>query len=228
MRINAYLAQAGVASRRGADDLIKAGKVKINGQAARLNSQVEVKDKVELDGQPVGAFSHRYILLYKPTTCVTTLDDPQGRKTVMDYIKVPERLVPVGRLDYDTTGVLLLTNDGDTAHRLMHPSFLVDKVYQAGVKGNITPKILNLLSIGVDVEGKQTAPALAKKLDDSVVELTVHEGRKHQVKVMLAAVGLPVTKLHRSKYAGLDLQGLKPGQWRDLTNAEVAKLKSKK
>lgn len=233
MRLNAFLAQAGVASRRGADDLIKSGRVKVNGRVGQLNDEVAQADIVELDNQQLKLRKSRYILLYKPAGYVTTLKDPQGRRKVTDLINIPERVVPVGRLDYDTTGALLLTNDGELAHKLMHPSFAVDKVYEAEVSGIVTEKILNMLSIGVNLEDGRTAPAQAHILQGvtlqkgrHMVELIIHEGRKHQVKRMLKSVGLPVKKLHRSQYAGLSLRGLKAGQWRELTDDEISSLKA--
>lgn len=225
MRLNAYLARAGAASRRGADELIRAGRVSVNGQIGQLNSQVSDTDKVELDGQEVSLQNLRYILLYKPAGYVTTLKDEKGRRKILDLLSISERVVPVGRLDYDTTGAILLTNDGELAHKLMHPSFEVDKVYEAEVDGEVTGKILNMLSIGMDLKDGRTAPAKARRLADNKVELTIHEGRNHQVKRMLAAVGLPVVRLHRSKYGSLALDGLKPGQWRDLSADELKLLK---
>ena len=225
LRLNAFLARAGVASRRGADELIKAGRVKVNGKTGQLNDEVSDSDKVELDGKPLQSQTLRYILIYKPDRTVTTLKDTENRPTIVDLVDVSERVVPVGRLDFDTTGVLLLTNDGELAHKLMHPSFEVDKVYEAEVQGRITPEILNMLSIGIELEDGKTAPAKANKLSDNKIELTIHEGRNHQVKRMLDAVGLPVRRLHRSKYGPLDLADLKPGQWRDLTPDEIAQLK---
>jgi 23S rRNA pseudouridine2605 synthase len=221
MRLNAFLAKAGVASRRGADELIKAGRVTINDQLGQLNTKVDESDQVKLDGQHLKLRKSRYILLYKPAGYVSTLKDPHGRRKVTDLVKIPERVVPVGRLDYDTTGIMLLTNDGELAHRLMHPSFEKAKTYEAEVEGMITPEILNLLSIGMRLDDGKTAPAKARKLAENEIELTIHEGRKHQVKRMLVAVGLPAKNLHRSGYAGLTLGGLKPGQWRDLTKAEL-------
>jgi len=225
MRLNAYLARAGVASRRGADELIKAGRVKVNGKTGQLNDEVSDSDGVELDGKPLQSQKLRYILINKPDRTVTTLKDTENRPTIVDLVDISERVVPVGRLDFDTTGVLLLTNDGELAHKLMHPSFEVDKVYEAEVQGRITPEILNMLSIGIELEDGKTAPAKANKLSDNKIELTIHEGRNHQVKRMLDAVGLPVRRLHRSKYGPLDLADLKPGQWRDLTPDEIAQLK---
>ncbi len=234
MRLNVFLARAGVASRRGADELIKAGKVKVNGGVGQLNSEVTDQDIVELGGQRVGLQNLRYILLYKPAGIVTTLKDPEDRRKVTDLIDIPERVVPVGRLDYDTIGALLLTNDGQLAHKLMHPSFEIDKVYQAEVEGQVTAEKLRKLEKGIELDDSQTAPAKARLLEGTtlrpegrtLLEITLHEGRKHQVKRMLAAVGLPVKTLHRSKYGPLDLKNLRPGQWRNLTTKEIQLLKS--
>jgi 23S rRNA pseudouridine2605 synthase len=225
MRLNAYLARAGVASRRGADELVKAGRVKVNGQAGRLNSEANENDLVELDGKPVRLQNFRYILLNKPAGTVTTLSDPQGRPKVTDLLNIKERVVPVGRLDYDTTGVLLLTNDGELAHKLMHPSFEIEKVYGADVKGEITDEKLLKLQDGIELEDGKTSPAKARRVSNNKVELSIHEGRKHQVKRMLAAVDLKVIRLHRTNYAGLEVRDLTLGQWRELTNAEIDKLK---
>jgi 23S rRNA pseudouridine2605 synthase len=214
-----------VASRRGADRLIKAGRVSVNGRLGQLNDDVTDRDDIKLNGRRISSQKLRYILLYKPAGYVTTLKDSQNRVKITDLVKIDERVVPVGRLDFNTTGALLLTNDGELTNKLMHPSFEVDKVYEAVVEGAITDEILNKLSIGIELENGKTAPAKVRKLADNKVELTIHEGRNHQVKRMLAAVGLQVKKLHRSNYASLTLNGLKPGQWRDLTDEEVKLLK---
>jgi 23S rRNA pseudouridine2605 synthase len=224
MRLNAYLAKAGVTSRRGADELIKAGRVKVNGRPGQLNSDVTSSDEVKLDGKLLSSQKNRYILLNKPAGYITTLKDPNGRRKVTDLLEIYERVVPVGRLDYDATGALLLTNDGQLAHMLMHPSFEIAKIYEAEVTGSIDQKILNQLSNGIKLEDGMTAPAKARRLADNKIELVIHEGRNHQVKRMLAAVGLPVKKLHRSQYGEIKLDNLKPGQWRELTSAEVQKL----
>jgi 23S rRNA pseudouridine2605 synthase len=226
VRLNAYLARAGVASRRRADDLIKAGRVVVNGEPGRLNTFVERGDRVEVDGKPVVPQRLTYVLLNKPTGTVTTARDPQGRPTVVDLIDLPERVVPVGRLDADTTGALFLTNDGPVAHRLAHPRYGVEKVYEADVEGRPDDAALQRLAEGVDLDDGRTAPARARRLAPSKIELTLHEGRKHQVKRMLAAVGHPVIRLHRSRYAGLTLEGLGPGESRELTGAEVTRLRS--
>jgi 23S rRNA pseudouridine2605 synthase len=225
MRLNAFLARAGVASRRGADRLIKAGRISVNGRMGQLNDEVSDTDDIKVNGRRISAQKLRYILLYKPAGYVTTLKDPENRVKVTDLVKIDERVVPVGRLDFNTTGALLLTNDGVLTNKLMHPSFEIDKVYEAEVDGDITPEILNMLSIGIDLDDGRSAPAKTRKLSENKIELTIHEGRKHQVKRMLAAAGLPVKKLHRSKYAGLSLDSLKPGQWRDLSPSEIKLLK---
>lgn len=214
-----------MASRRGADGLILEGRVKVNGEPGQLNDDISETDSVKLDGKPVQKQKLRYILLYKSDRMVSTLNDPQNRPKVIDLIDIPERVVPVGRLDFDTTGVLLLTNDGQLTNKLMHPSFEVDKVYEAEVKGHVTPKMLDLLSDSIRLEEGPTAPAKVRKLAANKIELIIHEGRNHQVKRMLEAVGLPVHRLHRSKYGALDLKDLKPGQWRELTKEEVDRLK---
>jgi 23S rRNA pseudouridine2605 synthase len=226
MRLNAYLARAGIASRRGADELIKAGRVRVNGEPGELNTFVSAGDVVEVDGRAVGKQRLAYLLLHKPAGTVTTARDPHGRPTVVELVPGELRVVPVGRLDVDTSGALLLTNDGPLAHRLAHPRYEVDKVYEAEVEGDPSPDALRRLEQGVELDDGPTAPARARRLGRGRVEVILHEGRKHQVKRMLAAVGHPVTRLHRSGYAGLDLAGLAAGEWRELTAAEVQALRS--
>jgi pseudouridine synthase len=224
VRLNAYLARAGVASRRGADELIKAGRVTVNGEPGQLNTFVEKQDRVEVDGTPVSAQTLRYVLLHKPAGAVTTARDPQGRPTVVDLVDVPERVVPVGRLDVDTTGALLLTNDGPLAHRLAHPRYGVAKIYEAEVEGTPDDAALRALAEGVELEDGMTAPATVSCLAPSRIQLTLHEGRNRQVRRMLEVVGHPVQRLHRSVYAGLTLDGLEPGGWRELQPDEVKRL----
>lgn len=221
MRLNAFLARAGVASRRRADELIKAGRVTVNGAPGRLNSVVGARDRVEVDGEEVGRQRLAYVLLHKPAGVVTTARDPQGRPTVVELVPREPRVVPVGRLDADTTGALLLTNDGPLAHRLAHPRYGVEKTYIAAVEGDPGEAALARLREGVELEDGPTAPARARRLGPGRVELVLHEGRKHQVKRMLAAVGHPVTELHRSAYAGLTLGDLAPGEWRELRSDEA-------
>ena len=204
MRLNAFLARAGVASRRRADELIKAGRVAVNGEPGQLNTVVGARDRVEVDGEEVARQRLRYVLLHKPAGVVTTARDPQGRPTVVELVPAEPRVVPVGRLDVDTTGALLLTNDGRLAHRLAHPRYGVEKTYVAEVDGDLGGDALQRLRDG---------------------ELGLHEGRKPQVKRRLAAVGHPVTRLHRRAYAGLILEGLEPGAWRELEPSEVERLR---
>jgi 23S rRNA pseudouridine2605 synthase len=227
VRLNAYLARAGVASRRRADELIKAGRVTVNGDPGQLNTFVAARDRVEVDGRPVELQPLTYVLLHKPAGTVTTARDPQGRRTVVDLVDHPARVVPVGRLDADTTGALLLTNDGELAHRLAHPRYEVAKVYEAQVEGEPSQETLERLREGIDLDDGPTAPAETRLLGPDTVELAIHEGRKHQVKRMLAAVGLPVRRLHRSRYAGLTLGGLEPGAWRELEPSEVERLRKR-
>jgi 23S rRNA pseudouridine2605 synthase len=225
VRLNAYLARAGVASRRGADELIKAGRVHVNGEPGALNTFVEAGDRVELDGRELAPQRLAYVLLHKPAGVVTTARDPHGRPTVVDLVANEARVVPVGRLDADTTGALLLTNDGPLAHRLAHPRYEVEKVYEAEVEGEPSDEALRRLREGVELDDGRTAPARVRRLGRSRVELAIHEGRKHQVKRMLEAVGHPVRRLHRSRYAGLTLEGLGPGESRELTGPEVEALR---
>jgi 23S rRNA pseudouridine2605 synthase len=225
VRLNAYLARSGVASRRRADELIQNGRVRVNGEPGQLNTVVRQRDVVEVDGRRVTAQPLTYVLLHKPAGVVTTARDPQGRPTVVGLVEHDARVVPVGRLDADTTGALLLTNDGQLAHQLAHPRYGVPKVYEAEVEGTPGDAALAALRDGVELEDGRTAPALARVVGPDLVELTLHEGRKHQVKRMLEAVGHPVRRLHRSSYAGLDVAGLEPGQWRELGRQEVASLR---
>ena len=225
MRLNAFLARSGVASRRRADELIRAGRVRVNGAPGELNTVVGARDVVEVDGRRVERQALAYVLLHKPAGVVTTARDPQGRPTVVGLVAHPARVVPVGRLDADTTGALLLTNDGPLAHRLAHPRYGVPKVYEAEVEGSPGEEALRALREGVELEDGRTAPADARLLSPSLVELTLHEGRKRQVKRMLEAVGHPVRRLHRSRYAGLGVDGLEPGEWRELTREELAALR---
>ncbi len=227
MRLNAYLARAGIASRRGADDLIKAGRVRVNDAPGELNTYVHPGDRVEVDGEQVSPQSLKYVLLDKPAGTVTTARDPQGRPTVVELVEeIPERVVPVGRLDADTTGALLLTNDGPLAHRLAHPRYGVEKVYEVDVEGEPDDAARQQLAEGVDLDDGRTAPAKVRRFGLAKFELTLHEGRKHQVKRMCEAVGHPVVRLHRSRYAGLTVEGLEPGAWRELEPSEVDQLRA--
>ncbi|HSC92906.1 MAG TPA: pseudouridine synthase [Gaiellaceae bacterium] len=226
MRLNAYLARAGVASRRKADELIKAGRVTVDGRPGELNTFVERGARVAVDGEPVAAQRLAYVLLHKPAGVVTTASDPQGRPTVVDLVDFPVRVVPVGRLDADTTGAILLTNDGLLANRIAHPRYGIEKVYVATVEGDPGEATIERLRDGVELEDGRTAPAKAKRFAPGRVELVLHEGRNRQVRRMLEAVGHPVKRLHRPRLAGLDLDGLAPGEWRELAGHEVAALRA--
>ena len=226
VRLNAYLARAGVASRRQADELIKAGRIRVNDAPAELNTFVGSADVVLVDGSRVSPQPPAYVLLHQPGGVVTTARYPHGRPTVVDLVPRNIRIVPVGRLDADTTGALLLTNDGELAHRLAHPRYEVEKVYVAEVEGDPSDAALGRLAAGLELDDGRTAPARVRRLGISTIELAIHEGRKHQVKRMCEAVGHPVQRLHRSRYAGLDLQGLGPGEWRQLAPAEVESLRA--
>jgi 23S rRNA pseudouridine2605 synthase len=225
VRLNAYLARAGVASRRKADELIKAGRVTVNGELGQLNTFVESRDRVEVDGKPVAKQRLAYLLLNKPAATVTTASDPQGRPTVVQLVPSEPRVVPVGRLDADTTGALLLTNDGDLAHRLAHPRYGVEKTYVVELSRAPSDKQVEQLARGIELDDGPTAPAKLRRVTKNVVELTIHEGRNRQVKRMFEAIGHRVTRLHRSGYAGLDVEGLEPGRWRELTSDEVERLR---
>ena len=226
MRLNAYLSRAGVASRRKADELIKAGRVRVNGVQGELNTFVAAHDIVEVDGVRVAKQALAYVLLHKPAGVVTTAHDPQGRPTVVGLVEHEVKVVPVGRLDAETTGALLLTNDGQLAHRLAHPRYGVEKVYEVEVEGAPDDEALRRLAAGVELDDGPTAPARVRRLGPVRFELVLHEGRNRQVRRMCEAVGHPVTRLHRSEYAGLRVDELAPGSSRELTRDEVASLRS--
>jgi pseudouridine synthase len=198
----------------------------VNGEPGQLNTFVTGHDRVEVDGRAVAPQRLAYVLLHKPAGVVTTAHDPHGRATVVELVQHASRVVPVGRLDADTTGALLLTNDGELAHGLAHPRYGVEKTYVAEVEGEPSKEALHALGVGVELDDGPTAPARARRLGPSRVELTIHEGRKHQVKRMLEAVGHPVRRLHRSGYAGLAVDDLAPASWRELSPDEVARLRS--
>jgi 23S rRNA pseudouridine2605 synthase len=228
VRLNAYLARAGVASRRRAEDLIRAGRVTVNGVVAGLATSVGCADRVQLDGRDVVPQGLAYVLLHKPAGVVTTARDTRGRRTVVELVPHPARLVPVGRLDADTTGALLLTNDGELAYRLAHPRYGVEKEYVADVTGVPTAAELRCLAEGVELEDGRTAPASVRVLRrdrrGARLLLVLHEGRKRQVKRMCEAIGHPVVRLHRSRFAGLSADDLAPGSWRELSEREVRDL----
>lgn len=232
MRIAKYLAQAGVASRRQAEELIAQGRVKLNGSiVTAVAVQVEPSDRVEFDNVPVLPEKPVYLLLYKPAGYICTADDPQGRATVLELVKtVEERIYPVGRLDYDTEGLLLLTNDGQFTNRIIHPRYKIDKKYEVRVQGPIENSAINHLRTGVQLDDGITAPAAVNvlKCDErsSIIEMVIHEGRKRQIKRMCTAVGHPVVHLKRTALEFLTLKGLKPGDYRYLQQDEVNRLQA--
>jgi 23S rRNA pseudouridine2605 synthase len=234
-RLQKILAQAGICSRRAAEELIRAGQVTVDGKVVtEMGLKVDLKtQKITAKGQPVG-FSEKKmsVLLNKPEGYVTTLSDPQGRPIVTELLKkVPERLFPVGRLDFDTKGALILTNDGDLAQRVQHPSFEVNKTYVARVTGKPSAAQLTRLEEGLEVDGHLTAPATLKLRKstpkESVFEITIHEGRKRQVRNMFSAIGHEVTELTRISYGNLQLGSLKPGKFRFLSKSDIARIFTK-
>ncbi|MCY0869744.1 MAG: pseudouridine synthase [Firmicutes bacterium] len=232
-RLSRYLAMAGVASRRAAEDLIAQGRVAVNGQVVtEQGSKVTSADRVEVDRKPVAVTDpFVYVLLYKPVRVMTTVHDPQGRPTVMDCVRtVPERIFPVGRLDFDTAGALLLTNDGDLAHRLMHPATGVAKVYEAVVAGRLSAAGVAQLESGIELDGRLTAPAQVRihGTDGTAtrVRIVLQEGRNRQVRRMLESVGCACVRLTRVAYGPLTLSALRPGQFRLLSTAEVTQLRA--
>ena len=225
-RLNKFLASTGLGSRRAVEELIRAGRVTVNGEAAELATRVSPGDDVRVDGRQVTAEATTCLLLHKPAGVVTTAADTHGRRTVLDLVQSPLRLFPVGRLDMETTGALLLTNDGLLAHRLMHPSHEVDKVYVAEVEGRPAAAALARLRSGIELDDGPTAPAQVRELAPGRIELRIHEGRNRQVRRMCEAVGHPVVHLHRSAYAGLTVDGLAPGRWRELEPAEIDRLRN--
>ena len=221
-------AQAGIASRRKAEELIKDGKVKVNGEVIKeLGTKVSESDKVEVNNKPIEKETKEYYLLNKPRGVITTTNDEHGRKTVTDLIETSARIYPVGRLDYDTTGAILLTNDGEFANIFMHPSNKIDKVYLAKLEGIIKGEQINALKNGVmldDVLVKASRVKLKKVNQEnstSMVEITIHEGKNHQVKRMFESVGFHVEKLTRERIGIFDINNLKSGQYRKLTPKEV-------
>lgn len=230
-RLQKVIAQAGIASRRKAEELITSGQVKVNGVVVtELGTKVSDKDQIEVNNQLIEKEKKEYYLLNKPRGVVTTTADDKNRKTVVDLIPTSARIYPVGRLDYDTTGVLLLTNDGDFANILMHPTSNIDKVYMAKLEGIIKGEQINQLKDGVELDGEMVKPSRVKlkkvdpKSNSCMVQITIHEGKNHQVKRMFEAVGFPVAKLKREKEAFFDLKDLQSGEFRKLTPKEVAKV----
>lgn len=231
MRLQKALAQAGVASRRAAEALIAAGRVSVDGQIVReLGTKVDPRRQViAVDGQIIQTEDQVHYALHKPSGVVSTVRDPQGRPTVRQLLRsVPQRIYPVGRLDADTTGLLLLTNDGELANRLMHPRYEVKKEYIATVRGSVSDSALERLAAGIELDDGPTAPARVRRLGKSAgatrVSIEIHEGRNRQVRRMFAAVGHPVIALHRVRIGPIRLGHLPPGAYRPLTPDEIRKL----
>lgn len=227
-RLQKVIASSGVASRRKAEELIKEGKVKVNQvTVTEMGVKVTSKDEIEVNGQIISKEEKEYYLLNKPRGVVTTTKDDKERRSVVDYIETDKRIYPVGRLDYDTTGVLLLTNDGEFSNILMQPKNQIDKVYLAKVKGIISEEAIISLKKGVLLDGSKVKATRVKKKkvnfdqNTSMVEITIHEGKNHQVKKMLDAVGYPVLKLTRERVDIFDVKNLKSGEYRRLTPKEV-------
>jgi len=231
MQLNKYLALCGVAARRKANTVIVQGRVVVNKEVVKkLGYKVDPeKDKIFLDGRLLKPPQiYKYILMNKPAGVITSVEDDRNRKTVVDLIGANERLFPVGRLDYDTEGVLLITNDGELSYRLSHPKYEVDKVYQAWVDGYVTEEALKKLAEGIAINPgvivKGEAKILSRKGKKTLVKISVHEGKKRQIKRMMKAIGHPVIQLKRTQFAGLTVDGLKSGEWRELTGEEIKEL----
>jgi len=236
VRLQKFMADAGVASRRKSEELIASGHVKVNNKTVtEMGIKVDHSDKVEVDGMPLETEKKRYILMYKPRGVISAVKDDKDRKVVTDLLEdVDERVYPVGRLDYDTSGLLLLTNDGEFANHLMHPRYHVEKVYVAKIEGILATDEIKKLEKGIkfkeytSAHAKVTVMSKDKKKNFSIVKIIIHEGHNHQVKNMFDAVGHHVEKLARERYGFLTLDGLVSGRYRDLTRQEVAQLKEDK
>ncbi len=233
-RLQKILAAAGVASRREAEKIIAAGRVKVNGRRiSELGEKFDpARSRITVDGKAVNAAPKAYYLFYKPRGVVTTMSDPQQRRTVADYLRsLPVRVFPVGRLDYNTEGLLLMTNDGEIAQKLMHPSLEVDKTYIVKVPGIVPQEKLDLLRVGVPLEDGMTAPATVniRRYDHernlTLFDITIHEGRNRQIRRMCDFIGFPVRDLKRVKIGPLTLDGVKRGSWRALEESEISALK---
>lgn len=225
-RLQKVLARLGFGSRRTCEDMIVAGRVSVNGEVAELGRRVDAeRDEVRVDGALVGVKPGLvYYLVNKPAGVVTTADDPHGRPTVIELVPAEPRVFPVGRLDMDSEGLLLLTNDGTLAHHLTHPSFEVEKEYLAQVTGTPTRGELRLLREGIELEDGMTAPAKVSLVGDDLIRITIHEGRNRQVRRMCEAIGHEVTRLVRTRVGPIADRGLAPGRWRELTTDEVRSL----
>ncbi len=233
-RLQKVIAERGYCSRRKAEELITLGKVYVNGnRVVELGTKVSSSDSIVVEGVSLdNNKNYEYYLLYKPRGVISASSDDRGRKTVVDLIDTNARIYPIGRLDYDTTGILLLTNDGELANKLMKPNSEIDKVYIVKVEGILSGYDIKRLRSGIDIDGKKTSRAkvklksISKEKNTCLVEIVIHEGRNRQIKKMIEAVGKKVLKLKRERYAFLDLMGLKVGEYRRLSNKEVSVLYS--
>ena len=233
-RLQKVIAQTGYCSRRKAEELIKSGKVEVNGKViTEMGVKVNFDDDITIEGNGLNLKEDKvYYIMNKPRGIITSTSDEKSRKTVVDLIEETKRIYPVGRLDYDTTGVLLLTNDGELTNLLIHPKNNIEKLYIAKIKGIPTKEELLKLSRGVVIDGRKTSKSkvklkkINKKTNVSIVEVIIHEGRNHQVKKMFEAIGYEVLKLKREKFAFLDVNDLKSGEYRELSIKEVKKLYS--
>ena len=233
-RLQKLIAQSGYCSRRKAEELISEGRVKVNGKVVtELGTKADVEDIITVDGKKINMERKVYILMNKPRNVVCSAKDDRGRPTVVDLIEgVGERIYPIGRLDFDTTGVLLLSNDGDLTNKLIHPSKEIDKTYRVTIDGFANEDQLERIRRGIKLDGVMTSEAIVevskinKEKRKSIINITIHEGKNHQVKRMFNTVGLKVVKLNRIEFAGFKVGGLKEGQYRLLTNKEITELKS--
>lgn len=230
IRLQKAMADAGVASRRKSEEIIASGRVKINGQTAKIGDKISSKDKITLDGEPIVAAKNKvYLLLHKPRGFITTMQDEQGRKCVASLISdLPERIYPVGRLDKDSEGLLLMTNDGDFANKIMHPTKHIPKTYRVTVRPSITDEQLNKIATGIVIDGRKTLPARVKVLQEEpgrvVLEIILYEGRNREIRKMCEALGLEVARLKRTAIGGVKLGMLKQGSYRELTANEMKNL----
>ena len=231
-RLHKYMARCGVASRRKCEEMVFDGRVKVNGEATSNVVIIDDElDGVEVDGKVIKPEEKKvYIIINKPIDVITSVNDQFGRKTVIDIINIKERIFPVGRLDYDTSGILLLTNDGDLAFKMAHPSHEINKVYVAEVIGQFNDREIYKFETGLQIEEYVTSPShiviISEEDDTSIVEITIHEGKNRQVRKMCEDIGHPILRLKRTKFGSLDVGDLKMGDWRYLSDEEIQYLKS--
>ncbi|MFQ5621633.1 MAG: pseudouridine synthase [Candidatus Nanoarchaeia archaeon] len=220
-RVQKIIANAGYCSRRKAEELIEQDKVQVNGETITIGDKADPeKDKITIDGKQLRMPKRRYIVFHKPRGYLTTLDDPKNRKTIFHFIKTKERLIPIGRLDMNTAGLILLTNDGDFANRIMHPRYEVEKTYQAELDKPLTPPDHARLERGVTIEGQRTWPAMVQKHGKNTYHITIHEGKNRIIRKMMRKLKYKVLNLKRVAISNLTLKGLPEGKWRDLTRKE--------